>query len=262
MRILRGLTHLLNRGVRRALFRPRVRIDKVGSLRRLGSDYGGWTFSDGPELSGAPIVSVGLGEDASVDVEFARVYDATVLLVDPTPRAVAHHAAMQARAGMPRESAYVAGGRQPASAYPFDGLRLQQLPLVEKALWTECTTLKFYMPINPDHVSHSLTNMQNAPEASAIEVESVTLADLMATSGLTTVPLLKLDIEGAEIDVLNHMLDGGIWPTQLLIEFDELMARTRATYARWRAMDRRLRSIGYACGYFDGRSCFLYVLKE
>lgn len=45
----------------------------------------------------------------------------------------------------------------------------------------------------------------------------------MKEFGHTKIDLLKLDIEGAEIVVLNHMLDQKIYPTYLCIEFDLLL---------------------------------------
>ena len=39
------------------------------------------------------------------------------------------------------------------------------------------------------------------------------------------IDLLKLDIEGSEIDVLNQMLDDQIYPTYLCIEFDLLLKK-------------------------------------
>lgn len=256
------LQALVRKAIGRLLYAPKVTIEDVGPLKRLGSVYGGWTFVAEPALRGATIVSAGLGEDASFDVEIARDQGAKVLLVDPTPRAIAHYRAIAPRLGRPRERDYADGGRQPVAAYPLDGVAPDRLSLVERALWTEVATLKFYEPSNSDHVSHSLTNFQNdyRTDTPAIEVESTTLPDLMRDAGITELQLLKLDIEGAEIAVLSDMLDRGLRPRQLLIEFDELMNRTRRSLIRWREMDRRLRGSGYRCGYFDKRSCFLYVL--
>jgi FkbM family methyltransferase len=257
------LRALVRKVVGRLFFAPKVKIEPVGPLSRLGSVYGGWTFVADPKLRGGTIVSAGLGEDASFDAEIARDLGVNVILVDPTPRAIMHYQAMVERFGQPREQKYVDGGRQPVAAYPLDGVSPTQLRLVERALWTEVATLKFYMPAAEEHVSHSLTNFQNdyRQDTPAIEVESTTLPDLLAEAGITELPMLKLDIEGAEIAVLGDMLDSGIRPRQLLIEFDELMTRTRHSLSRWQAMDRRLHEAGYRCGYFDKRSCFLYVLK-
>lgn len=58
------------------------------SLERLGTEYGGWVFVDEKELYNSPIISAGLGEDASFDIEFVEKYNSEVTIVDPTPRAI------------------------------------------------------------------------------------------------------------------------------------------------------------------------------
>jgi len=45
----------------------------------------------------------------------------------------------------------------------------------------------------------------------------------MKQYGHTHIDLLKLDIEGAEIETVNQMLDDKIYPTYILIEFDLLL---------------------------------------
>ena len=51
-----------------------------------------------------------------------------------------------------------------------------------------------------------------------IQVDS--LKNIMQKLNHTHIDLLKLDIEGAEINVLDQMLDDNIFPTYLCIEFD------------------------------------------
>lgn len=252
----------IKRALGKLLYSPRVRIDGFGPLKRLGSEYGGWTFRADANLQGATIVSAGLGEDASFDVEFAKLFSSQVILVDPTPRSIVHYDALIARVGKPAAQSYVRGGNQPVESYALESVSSKQLVLEPKALWTEQTTLKFFMPADPRHVSHSITNYQNdyASDGAAIEVPSTTLKAVIEDHGIGRLQILKLDIEGAEISVLNHMLADHIKPVQLLIEFDELMLRTKKALARWKDMDRKLRDAGYRCGFFDGRSCFLYAL--
>ena len=45
----------------------------------------------------------------------------------------------------------------------------------------------------------------------------------MEENNHTYIDLLKLDIEGAEINLLNKMLDDKIYPTYVLCEFDLLL---------------------------------------
>ena len=98
--LTRVRNHVLDRMARRK-YAPQIEVDKAPNLQRLGSHYGGWTFEPSGDLKRATILSCGLGEDASFDVEFAAAFNATVIIVDPTPRAIAHFAQMQSRLGQP-----------------------------------------------------------------------------------------------------------------------------------------------------------------
>ncbi len=67
---------------------------------------GNWILVDDAELQGATIISAGLGEDASFDVEFAARYQAKIVIVDPTPSAIAHFDEIAKRIGLPADEPY------------------------------------------------------------------------------------------------------------------------------------------------------------
>lgn len=212
------------------------------NLAYLGTEYGGWAFLDRNNLEGATVISAGLGEDASFDIEFATKYRARVIIVDPTPRAVQHFNQISERLGRSNSKGYCTGGKQPVEAYDLSSLGAESLILVEKALWNENTTLRFFEPSNAQHVSHSIINYQHAysTSTSAIEVETVTLSDLLKHFNLspTDIPLLKLDIEGAEIEVLSQCIAQGITPEQILVEFDELHVPSKKDSTAYREYTR------------------------
>ena len=246
---------------RRQRYGPRVRPVSGRSTVRLGSGYGGWVFEDTPQLHLSTIVSCGLGEDASFDVEFAARYGATVLLVDPTPRAVAHFAAIQGRFGLPSELGYSATGSQPVEAYDLRRVRPEQFILIPKAITDRNGPVEFFAPRNPEDVSYSVVNFQNdySRTTAHIEVESITFPDLMAEVGRPEVSLVKLDIEGAEILAIPQMIRAGILPGQILIEFDELNRPSRRARANFDAVHGDLLATGYRPIHFDGRSCVSYT---
>lgn len=231
-------------------------------LLHLGSVYGGWTLVDDPALKGATIISAGLGEDASFDLEFAVHFDARVVIVDPTPRAIAHFESMMGHLGQPATQPYAEGGSQPTAAYSLERLRSEQLVLEPIALWNKAGTIKFFMPKDKDHVSHSIVNFQNAyaQDTDHIEVGTATLTAVADAQGvsLSQVPLLKLDIEGAEIEVIEHLLAGSDLPTQILVEFDELLGYTRRAVERVEMTHQSLLKAGYELLYCDGQTDFLY----
>lgn len=233
----------------------------------LGSEYGGWTFVDDRDLIGSTIISAGLGEDASFDVEFADKYGANVIIVDPTPRAVKHFRGITERLGKSRDAGYSRGGRQPAGAYDLSNIGPGRLTLVEKALWDESVKLKFYEPPDPRHVSHSILNYQHeySDATSYIEVQAVTLRELMEDLNLEPkdIPLIKLDIEGAEIEVLTRaVLDDGFRPRQILVEFDELNVPSKRGFERVSKIHQVLTSSNYKMVWTDGQTDFLYLRTD
>ena len=248
--------------LKRAVWGPRPKVSPPPQKpRRLGSAYGGWEFLDRPELQGSTIVSCGLGEDASFDVEFAREYRATIIMVDPTPRAIQHFEELVMRAGKAADRSYALTGHQPPSAYDLRAVAKTQLRLVQKALWTEETRLEFFEPANPANVSHSIVDYQHgyAKAGRSMEVETVTLAALAKEFRITALPLLKLDIEGAEVPVLLDMLEGPLRPTQILVEFDELSIPSRAAKNNFLMTDAALRDAGYVLPFWDRKTNFLYA---
>ena len=232
-------------------------------LTRLGTDYGGWVFLDDPGLTGSVIVSCGLGEDASFDVEFAARYAADVIMVDPTPRAIEHYRGIASRIGERRTAEYSSTGAQPVAAYDLSKVAARQLRLCQKALWNESTTLRFYAPKNPSHVSHSIVNYANdySTETAHIDVEAITAAELLSAYGIQQLRLIKLDIEGAEVEVLSDMLGKGIRPNQVLVEYDELSVRSPKSEARIRVTHHMLLESGYSLINREGNN-FTYLREE
>jgi len=241
-------------------------VDERFPLRRLGTDYGGWTFVDTPNLHGATVISAGLGEDASFDVEFANAYDAHVIVVDPTPRAIAHYESFIARLGNGSSRAYAIGGNQPVESYDLAGLSLRNFTLVPKALWESRTRIKFFEPANSKHVSYSIINFQRGyvDNTKFIEVETLTTTDLLkyVDLGPENLPLIKLDIEGAEVEVIVDFLSRGVRPEQILVEFDELNSPSLEAFRRIDYADENLKRYGYRCIWTDGQADFLYIQPE
>ena len=84
--------------------------------------------------------------------------------------------------------------------------------------------IKFYKPKEKEFVSHSISNWENnySEDTDFIEVETISISEIVKRYNLSNVPLLKLDIEGAENIVIPDMLDKKIFPEQILVEFDEI----------------------------------------
>ena len=264
-RILRRIKH----GIRNFIHqtsgkRPRIPIERTSqTLISLGTEYGGWTFADEPELNGGTIVSCGAGEDISFDVLFSAKYSAKVIIVDPTPRAIVHvnetvTRITEAAQNGTLHSLELYGIRHFSQADP------SKLVLLERALWKERGTLKFFPPKNPNHVSHSALDFQNdySQKGEFIEVEGISYKDLVDEFDIEEVSLLKLDIEGAEVEVLKSMSERDLLPLQICVEYDELLKPNEIAARRVRETHDHLVHLGYSAVYSDVLGVnFLYIRK-
>lgn len=254
------LVERIRRRAARTVYGPRVYATSDYPLRRLGSTYGGWTFADAGNLSGCRLISCGLGEDASFEVAFASLFDAQVLFVDPTPRAVMHFAAIQAHIGEVSSVPYAADGHQPIAAYDLSRIDGGQISLIEAAVSDRRGEAKFFEPPNPHDVSYSLLNFQNdyVVDTPHIVVPTIPIEDLFhEPDGSDTI--LKLDIEGAEVTALIRLMGTSLRPSQILVEYDELSRPSRWSRSRFYAAHDRLVSAGYRPTFFDGRTCVSYL---
>ena len=260
---MRLLPSHIARRVTRVLFRPRIRVTAGHNTIRLGSEYGGWTFVDNTDLARSTILSFGLGEDASFDAEFASRYGATVLIFDPTPRAITHFDELSRRIGVSATRPYVSGGRQPLESYDLSTVTPHQLQLFPLAVSGESGTAKFFAPADARHVSHSLVNLQKSKSEAApfITVDVISVDDLKNYAPLRAITLVKMDIEGAEILVLKKMLEIDLLPEQLLVEFDELNFPSRAARKRFDSTHRQILDSGYSVSHWDKRSCISYIRR-
>lgn len=192
-------------------------------LVRLGSQYGGWQIVDDPGLFDSVAILAGAGEDISFDVELVSFYNVSAVLVDPTDRAEAHFDRVNAAIGARRARPYSLGGLQEIESYELRDMGDGQLTFLKAALWKEDGEVTLFPPDNPAAVSHSIFQKRNSatkPSGGHL-VKAVSPFSVFPASP-ERVRLAKLDIEGAELDVLPSLLAAFPNMTQLLVEFDFL----------------------------------------
>lgn len=180
----------------------------------MGSEYGGWWVNQDLLQSSSVVYSVGVGEDTSFDEALIEQLKVQVYAFDPTPRT----ASWLSTRAIPNSFHFV-----PAAIWKTDGTAL------------------FYPPRNPSHVSHTLLSIPSR-ESKAFRVRTMRLATAMGELGHDRIDLLKLDVEGAEYEILQDMLKSDIKPYQLAVEFHHGQAMP---FARTRQAIRSLRSEGY-----------------
>jgi FkbM family methyltransferase len=183
------------------------------SLTRLGSDYGGWQVPLDLLDKYSVCYLAGVGTDITFDLSLLERVGCRAWGIDPTPKTIDWIA-----------------GQDIDPRYTF----------VPIGLAGEAGELRFFSPENPDHVSHSIKNLQGTKTYFTAEV--TTVGGLMSRLGHDELDLLKLDIEGAEHDTIRAMLGEGIRPRVLCVEFDqpEPLAWARDTTAALRGAGYRL----------------------
>lgn len=193
-------------------------------METLGTNYGGWSIPIHAELDENSVVySGGVGEDMSFDLKLQDKYNCKIFLIDPTQRAIKHYE--EVKVFYDTNMNNFSGNIQPDYMYNIIDFKpnFNNFTYINKGLYKETTKLKFFKQNNPNYVSQSL--VQNMFGNDYDEVDVVSVKDIMDEYNHTKIDLLKLDIEGSEIDVLNKMLDGEIYPRYLCIEFDLFLKR-------------------------------------
>ena len=186
---------------------------------KLGTNYGGWIIPINNELNDESIIySVGVGEDISFDLQLQSKYNSTIILIDPTIRAKIHYDEINNYYNTKKWE--FSGNIQKDYKKNINNLNvnLSKLQYLNIGIWKEKNKLKFYKNKNPSNVSQSLISNIYSNNYDLVDVDS--LKNIMKSNNHNKIDLLKIDIEGAEIDVLNNILDDNIFPTYLCVEFD------------------------------------------
>jgi FkbM family methyltransferase len=152
---------------------PVVLVETKLPLESHGNDYCGWSIPVDLLGPNSVVVDVGLGEDISFSRSLIQKYGCTVHGFDPTPRAI-HYVKQLADPKVVLHEFGVAA--QPGRA-------------------------TFYLPNDDGHVSGSLAMAAHVGQR-AMEVSLLTLGDILGLVGAERINLLKLDIEGAEFDLI------------------------------------------------------------
>ena len=192
-------------------------------METLGTVYGGWDIPINAELNENSIIySGGVGEDISFDLKLQDKYNCNIFLIDPTQRAIKHFEEIE---NYYNHGSKFTGNIQSDYIKHIDDLNpdLTKFSYINKGLHNKKDTLKFYKQTNPDYVSQSLVPNMFGQDYDEVEVD--TIKNIMSEFGHTKIDLLKLDIEGSEVQVLEQMLDDKIFPKYLCIEFDLLLKR-------------------------------------
>lgn len=166
---------------------PWFRRDRVELVER----HGDWYLTPKGLGASSVIYSLGIGRDVSFDLSVIARFGAHLYAFDPTPSAVEWLMGQC----LPREFHVVKYG-----VAGFDG------------------TADFSPPADPNNPSFRYRG-RSGEGSEAVVCEVRRLTTLMAMLGHSHIDLLKMDIEGAEYEVLDDLISGQVPVGQLLVEF-------------------------------------------
>jgi len=198
-------------------------------LLELGNRATGcsWNIFASGLNSDSVIYSGGVGRDITFEDSLSQRFGCSVILFDPSPTGL--------------ETMRLPENQRPQ--FKFDPV----------ALAGRCGRLTLVPPQNPEEGSW----FASAGGNDALEVEAVDLATLMQRHGHAHIDLLKIDIEGAEYDVLDHLLTRRLRVRQVAVEFhhSNLPGITRQQTIR---AILKMRAAGYTLIDQDGNNHTFY----
>ncbi len=150
-----------------------------------------------PLTENSIVYSIGILNEISFDKAVAEKFDSQIFMYDPTPISIKF-------------------------MKQYEGHRnFKFFPL---GLWIENTVLKFYLPND----ASSASMMSENSTSKYFEATCKTLKELMAENGHQEIDVLKMDIEGAALPILEQLLEEGhIFPNQIVVELERPMNNVR-----------------------------------
>ncbi len=156
-----------------------------------GSESEGWCVASNILSPGSIVYSIGIGDDVSFDLSLIDRYGVNVYAYDPTPESIE----------------WVARQKLP-DTFHFYGKGLAHYDGVAH----------FYRHKKETNICHSMS-LRKETVQNAIEAPVERLKTLCKENNHTEIDLLKMDIEGAEYEVLDDILQSDIKIGQILVEF-------------------------------------------
>ncbi|MHA1368348.1 MAG: FkbM family methyltransferase [Promethearchaeota archaeon] len=194
------------------LHEPQIKCNSIYH----GTPYGGWTICPDGLNNNSIVYSFGVGEDASFDRSIIEKYGLKVFAFDPTPKSIDWVKKQE----WPDQFTFY-----PIGIDGHDGV------------------VTFYPPENPEHISHSVLERRETAD-NAIQVNVFRLETIARMLDHEYIDILKMDIEGAEYNVINDFIyNSGIKVRQILIEFHHFLPNVKISQT-FDAVEK-LNTIGY-----------------
>jgi FkbM family methyltransferase len=186
--------------------------------------YGNY-FLEPSLLGKRPVVfSVGVGQDITFDRALLERHEVDLHLFDPTPVSQRYIAAQD----LPKNLKF-----SPFAVTNYDG---------KVDLYSDDLENNFEQ-------ASSVSIFQRGVHGEKFSAECRTIPSLMKERNISHLDVLKLDIEGAALQVLADTLDHGIFPTQIACEFErpETLKELYVYLKDLAHLFARLEEAGYSC---------------
>jgi len=180
---------------------------------------GGWWFTPEGLNKDSIVYSLGVGDEINFDLSIIEKYGVNVFAFDPTPSSID----MLDSSKLPEQFHF-----HPWAVTANDG------------------SLKFYPRLKKDGTKSDIMFTMIPEEETkddVIEVPALSLSSIVANLGHDRIDMLKMDIEGAEYEVLEGLLESPVLPKQLLVEFHHRFVEDGLN--RTYDIINRLREAGY-----------------
>ena len=205
---------------------PSIKCKKL----KLGSKDGEWCIFPESIDASSIIYSFGVGFDISFDLAIIKRFGAQVHAFDPTPLS---------KDWLHQQSPHKNFRFHPYGLSTFDG------------------PADFFLPLN-HNVSFTMSpEVENKSKARG---EVCRFGTILKKLGHEKVHIVKLDIEGAEYDVLPEILQEKQRIEQLLVEFHHRMIKSENGLKRTRKAIKMIEDAGFSLFYVSPRGleyCFL-----
>lgn len=155
------------------------------NIKKLGTDYGGWSVDVDSIPDNSTIIDAGLGEDISFCKELLKIKKVNIVGIDPTEKA----------------AKYI--NKNPLNNFNY----------IKKAITKDSKQIKMFTNIIPGHVSESFCGGHKSVGDKFYIAKGISIKQLR--DKYDDVSLIKLDIEGAEYSVYDQCF--GV--KQVCIEF-------------------------------------------
>jgi len=186
----------------------------------LGTEYGGWLIDLDLIPEGSTIISAGVGEDISFDLELIDRKKCHIVGIDPTRKS---HLFVESKTN------------------------LTNFSLIKKALASQPNDLvTMYENSNPTYVSESiLPSHHSIKKFQSYHAETISLPEIFES--YNNISLIKMDIEGSEYNVIKALSSIPDTVKQVCVEFHHFC--TDHTLDDTQKMVDHLGQLGFTVGY-------------